>query len=261
MGCSSSKQTGHNQQPNRPQIGPPTDVTIHVPRNRVDASGQPIQQVSRDVDRPGMQQALGLMATYLHRKHAEVTAITVGGAVNCLLLQSRYSTHDVDIFGTNLDNRARMLLDEAMQYAIQHSPVALGTDWFNTETQMWMSPGMQRDLTEEALRQQIVVFRQPGLTLLAAPWGYAFGAKVQRLVTRSEQARPYDLDDAVSYLRQLVQRNEGRPATLQQLEDCARRYHQTTDARYLLESVNGAYERMYRSPGIVRSGGKGSRRR
>jgi hypothetical protein len=111
-----------------------------------------------------MQRALGLMAQYLSQRGAQLTAITVRGAVNCLLLQSRYTAHDIDIFGTNLDNRARMLLDEAMQYAVQNSTVPLGTDWFNTETQMWMSQNIQQDLTDRALRQRIVVFSQPGLT-------------------------------------------------------------------------------------------------
>lgn len=199
-------------------------------------------------------QALHLMSQYLHQRHAQLTVVTVGGAVNCLLLQSRDSTHDVDIFGTNLDTHARVLLDEAMHYAIQHSRVPLGTDWFNTETQMWMSPDMQRELTESALHQHTVVFQEPGLTLLAAPWGYAFGAKIQRILVGPGEARPYDLHDAVTYLHQMTQRHQGQPVPLHGLEESARRYHQSSDSNYLMNTVNVEYERVYHRPGIIRSG-------
>jgi hypothetical protein len=216
---------------------------------------------TREVGRDTIYQALVLTARYLNSRGVQVTAITVGGAVNCLLLRTRQSTHDVDIFGTNLSTPNRILLDEAMQHAIGESSVQLGTDWLNTETQMWMSPTMQRELTEQAIRQNTVVFQQPGLTLLAVPWAYAFSAKVSRLVTLSSQARPYDLDDAVHYLSQIVQQNGGQPVAVDIVEGWANRYNHTTSASFLLETVNRQYERVYRRPGIVQRARSQARRR
>jgi hypothetical protein len=109
-------------------IGPPLDVSIHIPRNRTDSHGVPIPTTTHDIDKATLENALGLMAAFLNERNAQLTVIAVGGAVNTIFLRTRNSTHDVDIFGSNLDNAVRMLLDEAMQHAIRQSPSLLGTD-------------------------------------------------------------------------------------------------------------------------------------
>lgn len=182
MGCGSSRpETGPNRRPARPvqgrqqrpmpAIGTPSEVTIHLPRNRTDDQGIPLPTTTHEINRQDLEQALGLMAQYLQQLKAQITAIVVGGGgdVNILLLRTRPSTHDVDIFGSNLDNSTRYLLDEAMQYALEHATSPLGTDWFNTENQMWLSPSLHRELTDEARRRNVVVFSRPGLKILAAP--------------------------------------------------------------------------------------------
>ncbi|OJD20947.1 hypothetical protein ACJ73_07715 [Blastomyces percursus] len=130
---------------------------IHLPRNRADAHGIPIPQSTHEIERPVLENALNAMAEFLSQRNEEITVIAVGGAVNTLFHRSRTSTHDVDIFGSNLNNSSRVLLDEVMQYAIRCSSAPLGTDWFNTENQMWLSPSFHRELTAEAMRQNVVV--------------------------------------------------------------------------------------------------------
>ncbi|KAF2498204.1 hypothetical protein BU16DRAFT_615284 [Lophium mytilinum] len=218
------------------QIGPPTEATIHIPRNRLDAHGVPVQLTSYDIDRQSLESALSSMAQYLNQKRVHLIAVTVGGAVNCLYLRSRQTTHDVDIFGSNLDTPARILLDQAMQYAIQQFEGRLGTDWFNTENQMWMGPNTQKELTELAMRQGAVVFEEPGLRLLAAPW---------------DQVRSYDLDDAVSYLAQLVRRNGDRPIALGIVERWSSRFSHTTSRDFLVNRVDQEYRKRFGKPGIV----------
>jgi hypothetical protein len=265
MGCGMSRdeneaqlraprQARGRQQRAPPNIGAPTEVTIHIPRNRTDSHGFPIPSATHEMDRPTLENALTLTAGYLHRRNAQLTVIAVGGAINIIFLNTRNSTHDVDIFGSNLDIAARMLLDEAMQYAIQQSPSPLGTDWMNTENQMWLSPNLHRELTDEAIQQDVTVFNSPGLRVLAAPWEYAFSGKVQRQLTGGNQARPYDLSDAVHYLNRIINPrggSGGRPVPMATIEELARRFNHATNRNFLMNRVNAEYRRRYGSNGIV----------
>ncbi|KAL4908228.1 hypothetical protein BDW74DRAFT_98583 [Aspergillus multicolor] len=117
------------------------------------------------------------MAVFLHHKHQQFTVIAVGGAISALYLRTWSSTHDVDILGSMLDTPARVLLDEATQHAIQQASTALGSDWFNTENQMWLSPALHQQLTNEAIAQNVVIFSKPGLRMLAALWAYSSRAR------------------------------------------------------------------------------------
>ena len=65
------------------------------------------------------------MAAFIDRQGQVITIIAVGGAVNTMLLQSRLSTHDMDFFGTNLNNDQRTLLNEAAGCAEMQSRTPL----------------------------------------------------------------------------------------------------------------------------------------
>jgi hypothetical protein len=262
MGCGPSSEhccdccgLGHHEAPPppkpRPNIGRPTDVSIHIPRNRADEHGVPLQQVSHEVDRASLENALDIMAAYLHEKHKQLTVIAVGGAVNTIFLRTRNSTHDVDIFGSNLGNQDRILLDEAMHHAREQSTTPLGTDWFNTENQMWMTSRLHKELTNEAIEQNAVVYNQPGLTVLAAPWEYAFSGKISRLLKGGDQVRPYDVSDAVHYLDIYIKQGSGQPVPVTTIEGWAKRFGHTTKRSYLLNEVNAKYKAQYKGTGIV----------
>ena len=212
--------------------------------------GVPIPQTTHEIDRATLQNALSDVAAFLHQRRAQINLVAVGGAVNTLFLRTRSSTHGIDVFGSDLDNSSRMLLDEAMQHAIRQSRSSLGTDWLNTENQMWMSPTLHRELTNEATQQNVVVFNNPGLKILAAPWYYAFSSKISRLLTGGNQSRPYDLADAVRYLHRVIMEHGGRLVSVATIEGWARRFRHSTSRNFLMQNVNVEYSQHYGSDGI-----------
>ncbi|KAJ2974608.1 hypothetical protein NQ176_g5963 [Zarea fungicola] len=234
----------HRQGTGEVTIGAPQDVMIHIPRNRVDRYGVPVQQVTRDIGRDVLLAALHHVAGYIAQHGQSISVIAVGGAVNTLYLQSRQATHDVDIFGSSFSNQARVLLDEAMNDA-RRVYRDLGTDWLNTETQMWMPGPLHTELTAAAERQNVKVFDMPGLVIYAAPWSYAFSAKVSRILTGGDQARPYDLDDAVRYIHEYIRSHGDQPVRLATAAGWARQFGHESTADFLRTRLNRAYRREY----------------
>ncbi|KAH6628847.1 hypothetical protein F5144DRAFT_604968 [Chaetomium tenue] len=228
----------------RPQIGHPQNVMIHIPRNRNDEHGVPIQQVTRDIDQNVLRTALDSVSAYIAARNRHLSVIAVGGAVNTLHLRSRTTTHDVDVFGSDFGNESRILLDEAMHDAQQHVP-GLGTDWLNTETQMYMPGPMHDELTQLARRQNVQVYVGQGLTIFAAPWEYAFTAKINRILVGGVQARPYDLDDAVTYIHEYIQSHGNQPVPMATVLKWARRWHHEVTDDVLRNRVTPEYRRRY----------------
>lgn len=227
-------------------IGSPYNVVIHVPRNRVDEHGVKLQKFKREVDRDTLLAGLNHTSDYIAQREQNMTAIAIGGAVNTLYLESRNSTHDVDLFGSReiLGNKERMLLDEASHDAQQHI-AELGTDWINTETQIWMPEPILDDLTEAAVEQNVVVFKGDGLTVYAAPWHFAFSAKINRLVTRGRYSRSYDLDDAVTYLHEYICSHGNEAVEMSTVLGWAAKYYHMPDEDFLRDRVDPEYQRRY----------------
>ncbi|KAK4040764.1 hypothetical protein C8A01DRAFT_45966 [Parachaetomium inaequale] len=243
--CSERKPKSPQQGGVGVEIGSPQNVTIHIPRNRNDANGTPIPQVSRDIDHSVLRAALDRVSQYIAQRNRHLSVITVGGAVNTLYLRSRDTTHDVDVFGSDLGNQSRILLDAAIYDAHHHIP-ALGTDWLNTETQMWMPGPMHSELTEMARQQNVQVYHSQSFTILAAPWEYAFTTKFSRILLGGDQARPYDLPDAVTYIHQYIQSHGNQPVPIPTVVGWARRWHHEITEDILINRVNPEYRRRYR---------------
>ncbi|AEO67565.1 uncharacterized protein THITE_53192 [Thermothielavioides terrestris NRRL 8126] len=226
------------------QIGAPQDVTIQIPRNRNDPQGVPIQQVTRDIDQGVLRAALDHVSQFMERRNRHLSVIAVGGAVNTLYLRSRATTHDVDVFGSDFGNESRILLDAAMHDAQQHIP-ELGTDWLNTETQLWMPGRMHDELTQMAREQNVQVYHGRGLTILAAPWAYAFTAKLSRILLGGAHARSYDLADAVTYIHEYIRAHGNQPVPIATVFDWARRWHHEITDDLLRNRVDPEYVRRY----------------
>lgn len=205
-----------------------------------------MQQVTRDIERGLLLAALQHVARYIADRGQEIAIIAVGGAVNTLYLQSRDITHDIDIFGSTFTNEVRILLDEAMQDAQRHYS-DLGTDWLNTETQMWMPGPLHNRLTEAAKRQNVKIFDVPGMTIYAAPWSYAFSAKVNRLLTGGDQGRSYDMDDAVTHVHEYVRAHGNQQISVATALGWARQFNHNSSASFIRTQVNRAYRRKYGS--------------
>ncbi|KAI4257446.1 MAG: hypothetical protein L6R42_005656 [Xanthoria sp. 1 TBL-2021] len=245
MGCGGSKPA----KPRGTTISRPQELILQVPRPQVDYNGRPIRVEDYELDRQTLRAALTAMANYIDNQRQEITIITVGGAVNTMLLQTRDSTHDVDFFGTNLNNNQRVLLDEAAKYAERKSLTPLGAEWFNSQTMLWLPPDVHHTVTDEALRQNEIVFHKRGLKVIAAPWNYALCGKMNRLV-RPDQTRPYDLADAVSYLRYYIEKH-GRPVSSARIKEWCRHYQKET-SNEVIRAINEEYKRRYRTDGISR---------
>ena len=59
--------------------------------------------------------------------------------------------------------------------------------------------------TEQAIVPNEVVFASTSLTVLAAPWGYAFCSKLHRLSGARDQTKDTDVQDAVVYERKYLE--------------------------------------------------------
>lgn len=228
-------------------ISQPHEPILQVSKPHLDYDRRPIRVGDHELDRRALRAALTTMADHIDSQRQEITIITVGGALNTMLLHTRKSTHDLDFLSTNLNNDQRVLLDEAAKYAVSRSATPLGAEWFNSHTMSWLPPDVHRTVTEEALGQDEVVFYKRGLKVVAAPWSYALCGKMNRLV-RPDQARPYDLSDAVSYLRHYIQKHGG-PVSAARVKDWCRRYQKAT-SNDVIRAINDEYTRRYRTDGI-----------
>ncbi|KAI2624293.1 hypothetical protein GGR54DRAFT_569301 [Hypoxylon sp. NC1633] len=161
-------------------------------------------QLLPDLDSNILFTALGDVAKYVHKKGGNETIIAVRGAINTMYLHSRPTTHDLDFFNNRLTREPLELLRKGARKATQRSN-ALQEGWFNNRTVLFIPKDQRDTLTEEAFDQGVVIFSAPGLTVLAAPWQYAFCAKVDRLAGGGLHApRPYDLPDATQYMNQYL---------------------------------------------------------
>lgn len=148
-----------------------------------------------------LRAALHAVGDYITKKNAHITLIAVGGAVNLLLLGTRPSTSDVDFFNQQLEPNQIKLIQAATKYARKQNP-RLSDDWLNNRNTVFIPTPLRLSLTNQAIEQNEVVFKLDGLTVLAAPWHYAFIAKVDRI---SGSGKPYDLGDAAAYLNRYLE--------------------------------------------------------
>ncbi|KAK4103756.1 hypothetical protein N658DRAFT_421532 [Parathielavia hyrcaniae] len=201
-----------------------------------------------NLDRTTLISALKHVAAYIAKKKGNVTVIAVGGAVNTMYLQSRTATHDVDFFNNRLTAADFEQLVTGAKEAAKRDP-KLNEEWFNNRTIFFIPKDQRETLTEEALAQHEVIFKEGGLTVLAAPWQYAFCCKVDRLAGGGiNAARAYDLDDAVQYLRRyLMTRRETQVRCTTVQEWFARyslRWTKANDA--VVAQVNAAFQAKFR---------------
>ncbi|PVH94215.1 hypothetical protein DM02DRAFT_732656 [Periconia macrospinosa] len=158
-----------------------------------------------DLDRETLLGALTNVAHYLNSQRANITVISVGGAVNTIFFETRRATHDVDFYNQQLRASDYNLIKLAMQYA-QSRDTNLQSEWFNNRTILFIPKTQREYLTQQAFTQDEVVFQRPGLKVLAAPWDYAICAKLDRCAGAGlNQSKPYDYSDAATYLRRYLQ--------------------------------------------------------
>jgi hypothetical protein len=167
-----------------------------------------------------IEEGLAIVAKYLDSKKLNVSIVTVGGAVNTVLLKSRASTGDVDFFYRT--KTASAIVHEVVEGGkLAEKKLNLSSQWLNNHTVVFIEvqsfrktvhrllnfgyitqEGTIHDLYIEAIDQNEQVFSAKGLTVYAAPWNYALMTKLDRAAQQG--AKSYDMADAVDYLERLI---------------------------------------------------------
>lgn len=111
---------------------------------------------------------------------------------------------------------------------------------------------MQAELTQAAREQNVRIFDRAGLMIYAAPWDYAFSAKINRILHPQGQERPYDLDDAVVYINRYIRAHGNQPVKVATALEWARRYHHDCNEDILLKAVSPRHLERYRQHAFVR---------
>jgi hypothetical protein len=109
--------------------------------------------------------------------------------------------------------------------------------------------GAIKILYDEAVNQRDIVFTAPGLTVYAAPWRYALGAKLDRL--SKPGARLYDMSDAVDYLDQLIRKRGGQAVKKSELKMWAGEFKFTVPSDDLMSRLGNEYNKKHGRVGIV----------
>jgi len=160
MGCGDSKSEQAVQPACRVEISGPVDPPGMVLRPRRDARGVPIVAEAHDLGRKNITETLGYVAHYLHSCGKNLVLIAVGGAVNTILLHTRQSTHNVDLFSPAFSGSELSIFRSAIKYAEQRSPASLGENWLKNETGTISSTAQNvPNLIELAKQQNDVVFQ------------------------------------------------------------------------------------------------------
>ncbi|KAG2097050.1 uncharacterized protein F5147DRAFT_816968, partial [Suillus discolor] len=145
-----------------------------------------------------IKRGLGLTAKHLKSKKKQITVVAVGGAINMILLRA-YSFNDL-----------LMMMQLTISYKlpcfyggcrVDAENIALGEGWTNNHTALFIAPNTKTNLYNEAISDGVVIFDEPGLQVLAAPWMYCLVAKLEK-AEKKGNAKSYDMSDASQYLIQ-----------------------------------------------------------
>lgn len=176
------------------------------------------------IERKNLDSALQRMAHFLRDFRENMTIITVGGPISTLMLRDRLHRRSLDFIGVQMTSRRRNMLEAAATYARNHNQDSLGPTWFHAKTMLRLPPNVHRAVTQAAISSREVVFKSPSLTILAAPWDYAFCATIERLASGISSDRMYDYNDALAYLHRYIEAQDDRPVTVPEIQAWARSY-------------------------------------
>ncbi|KAM7203440.1 hypothetical protein V8F20_004034 [Naviculisporaceae sp. PSN 640] len=220
---------------------------VMIPRDRDDRNCRPIEHTRNDLDQDILSSGLEHVSRYVAMHGKKIEVVAVGGAINVLRLLSRRTTHDVNIIISGLENTWRTLLDNAAYEAYKKIP-DLGSAWLTTDAENWVSDNVAQQLTRMATQQNVTLYQGEGLVVYAAPWEYAFIAKIHRIQTDGENARDYDMHDALRYLHHYIRSNwpsGSHPVPDSQIQEWARYWRQFEVKTSLLNDIQKAYKRAY----------------
>lgn len=228
-----------------------TQQAYLIPPPQLNQHDIEIHGAQPQLNRDQLNAALSGVAHYLAHHGANITIVTVGGAVNAILLRSRNSTEDVDFFTARLSNAEMNLLNNAIAHVCNSMPPgAIGREWLNNRIiNLLNAPGLRERLFQMAVEQNQIVFQQPGLTVLAAPWKFMFAAKIDRMTTSTW--RKYDATDAAHFLHQYIRAHDGRRVTLELMDQWAKEFGRPKPSRRVIQEVNTVYRDLHKGRDAV----------
>ncbi|KAJ6482838.1 hypothetical protein C8R47DRAFT_1132838 [Mycena vitilis] len=187
--------------------------------------------------------ALTSVANILHEQGKSIKIVTIGGAVNTLLLQSRATTSDVDFFySTHNDNADISNLVRIAESVAKKSSDLTDGQWLNNHTSSFIEASVLKRLYREAVHQNRLVFDSSSLIVYAAPWPFALVQKMLRY--SSEERKSYDMDDAIAYLKEMSEPPTSHKTVVDWAKGCRlpvpkEEAYEAIMARYRSESDDG----------------------
>ncbi|VDB86986.1 unnamed protein product [Peniophora sp. CBMAI 1063] len=186
-----------------------------------------------------IRDGLSIVAAAVHGQGLNINMVVVGGIVNTMLLHTRQSTTDVDGF---FRTKARTVdTSRVLTAATSAACKGLGLQegWLNDDVALYVQDHALRELYEEALQQNEIVFHASGLTVYAAPWRFSLITKVDRLSKAG--ARPYDMPDAVAFLGCLIAERGAVPLRREELASWAIEFELPIPSTWVLDALDEAY--------------------
>ncbi|KAF8550158.1 hypothetical protein OG21DRAFT_1514399 [Imleria badia] len=195
-----------------------------------------------------IEEGLAIVAKYLDSKKLNVSIVTVGGAVNTVLLKSRASTGDVDFFYRT--KTASAIVHEVVEGGkLAEKKLNLSSQWLNNHTVVFIEEGTIHDLYIEAIDQNEKVFSAKGLTVYAAPWNYALMTKLDRAAQQG--AKSYDMADAVDYLERLIHSRGEHAVKRSELEAWAKQYKLSEPTKAVMDKLATEFKEKHKKDGLV----------
>ncbi|KAL9086831.1 MAG: hypothetical protein Q9165_006978 [Trypethelium subeluteriae] len=177
-------------------------------RLKLDSIEQDLQSRNRVAEprqfrRSELMSALELVADHL-KGTGPFRIVATGGIVNCLFLNSRPSTKDINFFTTELSQNQWNLLREAIAKVYKYQALAMTDNCGGHVPQDSLSL-----ITRQAIHDNVLIFQHRALSLYAAPFDFQMLAKIDRWGSDDVKNPPliYDLPDAAVYLHQYLNRS------------------------------------------------------
>lgn len=238
----------HAARPHIEHTSAPENLLRIVPQQKRNSLGLPVEPRQYELTADVIELALSTVADFFYQNNEHITIVTVGGAINTLMLNSRKTTRDVDFFGTDITDYQYDLLENALDRAIEENPVPLGGKWLSSQGRVSIGTALETQLTKAAIEQGEMVFKQPGLTVFAAPWHFGIAGKLDRI--SKPERRGYDVADAVAYLRMWSMVNENRAVTRAELKNWAKMFGKICSDE-AIDNIKDAYYNEYGLHAVV----------
>jgi hypothetical protein len=190
-----------------------------------------------------LEKALKDTAGVLDSRGKDVRLIVVGGIIATLVTKTRSTTHDVDFF--TLKNPRGEIKELLEISAVVGRRLDMSPEWLNNATQLFIKPQVARDLEDAA---EHVIFQEPGLTLVSAPYRYLIASKIDRIAGGGKVA--HDIADAAGFIHELRRVEQLDQISHTEFIEWATTYNTKLNTKALKDVAN-FYKQKYGEDGVA----------